>query len=62
MNQKNYLQVTGLIFLVVALVHLYRSFAGFPVEMGGLEIPAWVSYAGTVVAGYLSYSAYKLMK
>lgn len=62
LNQKTYLQVTGLLLTVGAVVHLLRALMGWDVVLAGQIIPAWVSWIGLVVAGYLAYSAYKLMK
>ena len=62
MNQKTYLQVTGLIFTAVAVMHLLRVFSGWEVNFAGWNVPVWFSYIGVVVAGFLAYSAYKLMK
>ena len=62
MNQKTYLQVTGLLFTAAAVVHLLRVLMGWPANLAGWEIPTWFSLVGVVVAGYLAYSAYKLMK
>jgi hypothetical protein len=62
MKQKMYNKVTGLIFAVVAVVHVLRVLQNWPVNLGGMEVPMVGSYVGAVVAGFLAYSAYKLMK
>ena len=62
MSQKNYLQITGLLFTVGALVHLARVLMGWPITVAGVEIPTIASAGGALVAGLLAYSAYKLMK
>lgn len=62
MNQRTYLQVSGLLFTVGAVVHLLRAVMGWDVVLAGQIIPAWVSWIGVVAAGYLAYCAYKLMK
>lgn len=62
MNQKTYLQVTGLLFTVGAIVHLLRVLMGWEASIGGWLVPGWLSIVGVVVAGYLAYCAYKLMK
>lgn len=62
LNQKTYLQVTGLLLTVGAVVHLLRAVMGWEASIGGMVIPAWVSWIGVAAAGYLAYCAYKLMK
>lgn len=62
MNQKNYFQVTGLLFTVGAIVHLLRLVLGWKANLAGWEVPVWLSMVAVVVAGYLAYSAYKLMR
>lgn len=62
MNQRKYLQVTGLIFTVVAVVHLLRVVTGWGANIAGWEVPVWLSMVAVIAAGYLAYSAYKLMK
>lgn len=62
LNQKTYLQVSGLLFTVAAVVHLLRAVLGWEASIAGWMIPGWLSWIAVVVAGYLAYSAYKLMK
>lgn len=62
MNQRTYLKVTGLLFSVGAVVHLLRVFLGWPANLAGWDVPVWLSIVAVAVAGYLAYSAYKLMK
>lgn len=62
MNQRTYLQVTGLLFSLAAVVHLLRAVFGWEVSIAGWMIPGWLSWIAVVVAGYLAYCAYKLMK
>ena len=62
LSTKNYLQLTGVIFVVIAFVHVYRLFSGMPVLLGNWNAPMWVSVVGAVVAGFLAYSAFILGK
>lgn len=62
MKQKTYIQITGYIFAVIAVVHALRVVFGWPVVLGGMDIHAVVSIFGVVVAGYLAYSAFNLKK
>lgn len=62
LKQTDYIRVTGLIFLVVAVLHILRIFTGFEVEIANNELPVWVSIIGAAIAGYLAYSSQKLKK
>jgi len=55
LNRKTYMTVTATLFLIVAIMHLLRIIFGWPVEIGGLSIPLWVSWLGVLVAGGLAY-------
>jgi len=58
MKTKQLLQINAGIFGVVALLHLWRSIAGLPANIGTISLPVWASYVGVVVAGYLAYLNY----
>lgn len=60
MDQKTFTIVAGVIFAVVALLHLLRILMGWPAVIGGWTVPMWVSWIGLVVAGGLSYFALSL--
>lgn len=62
LNQKTYLQITGLIFTVISVLHLLRVLMGWEANLAGWMVPGWLSIVAVVVAGYLAYCAYKLMK
>lgn len=57
-SERTLLTVTGIIFLVVALAHLLRLMFGLQLILGGFEIPLWLSWAGVLVAAYLSYASF----
>jgi len=65
-NPANALYVSGIIFAVVALIHLYRAVFYFPVTIGTTVIPDYVSVIVFLVFGWLSFwtlaSACKLCK
>ena len=62
LNQRTYLQITGLLFAVGAVVHLLRLLMGWSASIAGWDVPGWLSIVAVVLAGYLAYSAYNLMK
>ena len=62
MDQKTYLSITEPIFAIVALLHLTRIFYGWSVQVGYFNVPAWISWIGLIAAGFLAFSAFKLMR
>jgi len=62
LTQRTYLQVTGLLLTVGTVFHLLRLLMGWRANIAGWDVPSWISLVAVVVAGYLAYSAYKLMK
>ncbi len=58
MNQKTFLSLTGIIFLVIAVSHLLRVVLGWHAIVAGWAVPMWFSYIGVVVAGYLAFQAF----
>ncbi len=62
MKKETYIQITGLIFAVVTLLHLLRLVLGFPVIFGEMGIPVWASIIGAAVGAFLAYSAFKFSR
>ena len=62
MNPKPYLVVSGLVFGVVALIHLLRVVGGWSFVVDGWSAPMWVSWVGLLVAGLLCGWAFRLAK
>lgn len=60
MNQKSFSNVTLIAFSLIALLHTLRLIYGWNTVIGGFEVPMWLSGVAVVLAGYLSYSAFKL--
>lgn len=57
-SERVLLVIAGFIFLIVALVHLARLLFGWTLLLGTVLVPLWLSWAGVLVAGYLSYSSF----
>jgi hypothetical protein len=55
MNQKTFNTVAGTIFLIVALVHLWRALTQTPIEISTTIVPVWVSWIAVIVAATMSY-------
>jgi hypothetical protein len=54
MNRETFCIVAGIIFAVVALLHLLRIYMDWPVVIGDWSVPMWVSWIALVVAGILA--------
>lgn len=62
MNKETFSTVTGVIFTVVAVLHLLRAVMGWQAAIGGFAVPLWLSWVAVVVAAYLAHSAFSLAK
>ena len=60
MNQRTFFTVSGILFGVIALMHLARILGGWPAHIGTFEAPMWLSWVAMAVAGYLAFSAFRL--
>ena len=56
MNTKTYSLVTGVIFLIIAVMHALRIVYGWEAMIGGWAVPIWFSWIGVLLAGFLSYT------
>jgi len=55
MNAVAFSRLAGTLFVLVALVHLYRVIADFPIQLGTLSVPHAASWVAVVVAGALGF-------
>lgn len=55
MRERTYLLTAAVIFGIIALAHLVRSFAGADLSMFGWTVPLWLSWIGVAITAYLSY-------
>ena len=61
-SERPLLRLVGLIFLVVALLHLVRLAFGLNLVLGSVTVPLWISWFGIMVAGFLSYASFHFAK
>ena len=54
MTQRTFAMAAGIIFTLVALFHLVRIFADWPLIIGDWSVPKWVSWVAYIVAGGLA--------
>jgi hypothetical protein len=61
MAQKLYLILSGVIFFLVGVLHLFRLLYGWPIVVGPRTIPYALSYVGCPVSfGYSVWAAWLL--
>jgi hypothetical protein len=60
MDTKTFSLVAGLIFALVALLHLVRIFEEWPVIIGDWSVPKSVSWVALIVAGGLALLGLRL--
>jgi hypothetical protein len=58
---RTYIQVTGVVFGVVALVHVARLILDWPVQLAGWAVPTWVSWIAIFAAGAFCVWAFRLV-
>ena len=57
--RSNYVVVSGALFGVIALGQAVRALNQWPVQVAGIDMPVWVSWLATVVAGSLCVWAFR---
>ena len=62
MSTKSYLTVTGVIFAIVAVLHLLRLIYQWPAQIGAFSMPMWASCAALFVASMLFVWAFLLLR
>jgi hypothetical protein len=61
MDQRTFVLIAGVIFAIVALVHLLRIVMGWPIVIDNWTVPMWVSWIALVIATGLSYLGLSLV-
>lgn len=54
MNKNFALTVAGIVFTIVAIVHLLRLLFSWEILIGGYVIPMWFSILGLIIAAILA--------
>jgi hypothetical protein len=60
LNSKQFYAASGIIFFVVACLHLLRLFNHSVFIVGSWHVPRLISWIAVFAAGYLAYCAYDL--
>ena len=56
---KPFTTIAVAVFALIAVVHLFRLFAGWEVVVTGFVIPVWWSVLGLVIAGGLALMVWR---
>ena len=62
MRTSSYLTASAVIFTVVALVHLLRAVQGWPVQLGTMMVPVWISALAFVLSAGLAMWGFMLVR
>lgn len=62
MSRKSYALTVGLIFLIIAVLHLLRIISGWGAVIGGWVVPEWVSWMALIIAGFLAFHGLRLSR
>ena len=52
---RGYLQISGVIFGVIALLHVVRLLLDWPAHVAGWAVPLWISWVAILATGTLSF-------
>ena len=58
---RGYLQISGVIFGVIALLHVLRLLLEWQAQVAGWAVPLWISWVAIFAAGTLSFWAFRLL-
>lgn len=57
---RAYVLTSGIVFGVIALVHVVRLILDWPAQIAGWAVPNWISWAAIFAAGALCVWAFRL--
>jgi hypothetical protein len=60
MRQKTFCLVVGLIFLLIAVIHVLRLVLKWQAVLNGWSVPMWISAIAILITAYLSFEGLKL--
>ncbi|MSQ50236.1 MAG: hypothetical protein EXR30_07575 [Betaproteobacteria bacterium] len=58
---RAYLKISGVVFGVIALLHLVRLLLGWPAQIASWVVPLWLSWLAFFATGVLSVWAFRLL-
>ena len=60
MKQKTFTLTVGMVFVIVAALHVLRLVLGWQAVIGNWNVPLWISWLAIAVSGCLAYTAFTL--
>lgn len=60
--RKAALFVAGIIFALMAILHITRLYFQFPIIINSMLVPLWVNWVGLVVSGTLTIWMFTALK
>ena len=60
MRERSYLYLSGVIFALVGFLHFARAASRFPVQLGSLNLPNWISWPIGIIALFLGLCGLRL--
>ena len=60
MGYKKYCAASGVLFSLVAIIHLLRIVYGMSIQVDGYVIPMFVSWVGLIVTVCLAFWAFRI--
>jgi hypothetical protein len=62
MSAKQYCIISGILFALVSLAHLWRIVGGMSVQIDEYTVPMSISWVGFIVPGALALWAFRLAR
>lgn len=62
MNQRTFLRIAGVVFVLIAVLHAVRLLGQWNVVIAGWVVPRWVSWAALLISGTLASIAVRLSR
>jgi hypothetical protein len=62
MDEKLYVVIAGIIFLLIAVGHVLRVIAGVPFVVYDVPVPMWASLVVAGILAFLSYEGFHLAR
>jgi hypothetical protein len=62
MSSRNYFAVSGAIFTVIALMHIWRYILDLPLQIGAWYVPRSLSLIGGIASAALAVWAYTCLR
>jgi len=62
MSQHAFELTAGVVFLLIALAHVFRVIFGLPFVVYGISVPMWASGIAVIITSYLAFEGFRLSR